>query len=1126
MEGQQPSSKKAKKADQIADMAPREQRYTHVHVERQFDVNLRRIKLPACMMEQEIVDSIKHNDVVVITGGTGCGKSTQVPQFLYENGFCVDKYIIGVTQVRRVACLALYQQVSLELNSTQLVGYQYRFNRGYNQRHCRIKFMTDGILLQEIKEDILCSKYSVLIIDEAHERNLNCDVLIGILSRVVQERRVRYESGESEIPPLKLVIMSATIRAEDFLDTKIFKGHVAHCHIPTEFATNTIHFSRRSVTDYVEDAYDKILKIHRRLPPGSVLVFLTGKDELFRLKKLLEPHEKINKLTNKLDVCSTQGDDAGKDRDQPNEVHEDDINDHIGDRVLEITEDIPCGPTMEPSDDDPIFDLESSSDEGNSISDSDDCDIMTADKELNTIAVEGVSNIAVEGIHNSAFDHAVNNTDVDGIDISTTTECQFKTSVESVYSSCDTGGISTEPPDISLTRFNNYSILSTTENSDAQHDTDDCTTDNNVDINTTVDTVQDMILVESDNEHDGSSDHEFQVELDVISRSYKKLSDIRWHGAGAGAGRIKAIVMHASQTMDVQMEAFRMPNDDERIVILSTNVAETAVTLPNIRYVIDCGKEKRRLDDIQRGLSRFVISDISKASAKQRSGRAGRVGKGHCYRQYTSSVYETLFEENSPVEISTCNLESTILLLSSMGIENPYYFNFLTPPPVDNIRSAMQVLAVLGAIETPSLLLKQRHSIHNEITMNPFKLSPMYPYTSTYEVLQQLKTARITQLGQYLAVLPMHPRFAKMIFCVLSKNPNAATIHCACCVISALAFGAANLVTPRVPGDDPERKPIPSLRSDVELFIWICCRYSQCNPKDRSAYCKQYGINQRLLREVFQQAEQVYRALKSALGDHMKIDIDWTQPLQTPDKTTKSIIEDAIVECTVDKVAVLVQRLSGEAHEGLDNAYRTGALASIRKNVFLPRPYCKHKPDCVVYGGLVGDGKVKIQDVLPTDATTLCTIKSPLIIADKIQKQPLPRYNPETDCVEAFVHKVYAPLDFPLGVAKAVLNPQHPMATRVFAQQLCLGNVFAELAPYKESLEVNPSDFLAPSKANGPLAAMLMALRRNHVSSKATFTQRHRENNRFLLQEFRQLLRKGSFNDAELERVFLGITRD
>ncbi|KAK1936321.1 putative RNA helicase [Babesia divergens] len=1041
--------------------------YAYVEVQRQFEVNKRRIKLPACMMEQEIVDAIKYNDVVMITGDTGCGKSTQVPQFLYENGFCVGNTIIGVTQVRRVACMALYRQVSLELNSKTLVGYQFRFNKAYNQQACKIKFMTDGILLQEIKQDLMCSRYSVLIVDEAHDRNLNCDLLIGILSRVVKARREQFDSGESALPPLKLVIMSATIRAEDFLGAKIFEGKIAHRHIATEFKRNVIHFARKTVSDYVADAYDKVLKIHRRLPPGSVLVFLTGKGELSRLKKLLAPHEK-------------------KSTAEPSPP-------------IQKPDDIP--------DDDAIFELESDDDESDTyigVSNQQSVDAEGGLRDTSYIL------IATRSEHNEQPESVI---DVhrDDTMVSTYTN-KASNPLDSQHSN---GQCNNTEQDVINDNDSGVSV----EGNPC------CTYGSAMDDNSNAHTVAifhgRVVKTDTESDPEDSEESDYKVELDILSKSYQKLSDIKWQGAGSGSGSLRVIVLHASQTMETQMAAFSPPKDDERVVILSTNVAETAVTLPNIRYVIDCGKEKRRLDDVVSGISRFVICDISKASADQRAGRAGRVGSGHCYRQYTSSVYETLFNDYAPVEIASCNMESSILLLSSIGINNPFDFPFLTKPPIENVRSALHVLAVMGAIKIPLQLDQNRLSTHNEVTTNPFKIPPSYPYRPSFEVLQELKQAQITTLGHYLALLPIQPRFAKMLYCVLSKGGDAKTLRTACCVVSALAFGAANLVFQRIPGDDSKCKALPSLRSDLELFIWLCCRFSQASKTEASSFCRQYGVNEKLLCEVFQQAHQLYNVLHTSLGEAVQpMEVDWLSPLETPNHNVKRIIEDAIVECMVDKVAVISKSLSTEAQSSAPNSYRTGALMTARKEVFLQRPYARHKPECVVYNGLVGDDKIKMQDVILTDASTICTLRSPLIVGSRTQKTPLPCYDIQKDCVQAFVTRIYAPLDFTLGIAKTTMNPEHPLATRVFAQNLCFGHIFPELSEFASSLTLGFNDFLLPAKATGPLGLMLMALRRTHVSSRSAFLEARKKDAHFLIVEYSNLLKPETFDEDHFKRIF------
>jgi ATP-dependent RNA helicase DHX37/DHR1 len=190
-----------------------------------------RLNLPVCGMEQEIVEAITLNDVVILCGETGSGKSTQVPQFLFEAGFG-NSGIIGITQPRRVAATSTAERVGVEMGEPinsgfygnkgagqaqkkqkkskknkekdvvrgegqegdevlqddcvkqgGLVGYQIRFDASTVGEKTKIKFMTDGILLREVTSDLLLRQYSVILLDEAHERNVNTDILLGMISR-------------------------------------------------------------------------------------------------------------------------------------------------------------------------------------------------------------------------------------------------------------------------------------------------------------------------------------------------------------------------------------------------------------------------------------------------------------------------------------------------------------------------------------------------------------------------------------------------------------------------------------------------------------------------------------------------------------------------------------------------------------------------------------------------------------------------------------------------------------------------------------------------------------------------------------------------------------------------------
>lgn len=207
---------------------------------------------------------------------------------------------------------------------------------------------------------------------------------------------------------------------------------------------------------------------------------------------------------------------------------------------------------------------------------------------------------------------------------------------------------------------------------------------------------------------------------------------------------------------DKQMRVFQPPPEGHRLVIIATNVAETSLTIPGIRYVVDCGMAKERTYDQTSNIQSFDVSWISKASASQRAGRAGRTGPGHCYRLYSSNVFETMFAQHSIPEILRMPIEGIVLQMKSMNIDQVTNFPFPTPPDRADLQRAEKVLINLGALNAPVLS-------GNRVT-NP---------------------ARITELGQAMSLFPLSPRFSKML--VTGQQHGCLPYNIA--VVSALSVG-------------------------------------------------------------------------------------------------------------------------------------------------------------------------------------------------------------------------------------------------------------------------------------------------------------------------------------------------
>lgn len=539
---------------QIASANPSRKAFS-VQVKRSPEIQEARLKLPIVAEEQKIMEAVYNNSTVVIWGATGSGKTTQVPQFLYEGGFGNSQSLmpgmIGMTQPRRVAAVSMAKRVSEELGELSgKVSYQIRFESSVSNATA-IKFMTDGILIREIANDFALLKYSAIIIDEAHERSVNTDILIGMVSRIVDLRK-SMSTDDPNITPLKLIIMSATLRIADFLDNPILfrSGPPPLLQAEGRQYPVTIHFARRTQRDYIEEAYQKVSRGHKKLPPGGMLVFLTGQNEIATLAK-------------KLRASFTSRQTA--------------LVSHPKVRIAAIE----------------------------------------APLEVEDVDLEGIS--------------SENDRNGDYFD----------------------------------------------DSSDDSQDKED------------------------------REDKEFDVGEPAMTTSH-----------------VHVLPLYSQLQTQDQLRVFEPPPEGSRLIVLATNVAETSITIPGIRYVFDCGRAKERKYNQSSGVQTFEIGWISKASASQRAGRAGRTGPGHCYRLYSSAVFERDFIEHAQPEILRMPVEGIVLQLKSMDLQHVVNFPFPTPPDRQSLAKAERLLTYLGAISGDG---------------------------------------KITPIGRELSIYPLSPRYSKML---------------------------------------------------------------------------------------------------------------------------------------------------------------------------------------------------------------------------------------------------------------------------------------------------------------------------------------------------------------------------
>ena len=259
--------------------------------------------LPITTYEEEILKNIREHQVVIITGETGSGKSTQIPQMLYRNGYIFILYIrfsflekggVAVSQPRRVAATNLARRVCEEMKCTlgQEVGYTIRSCLCWSiitrfeattTATTKINYITDGCLVRECISDPMMSKYDVIMLDEAHDRSIHTDILFGLCKSLLKKR-----------PELRLIITSATLDISQF---KSFYEEAATMEIPGRIFPVAILHSKEnapsSQNEAIEKALEVVKKLHRK-DPGHILVFLPGQFEIEKACFLLLFSKKVS----------------------------------------------------------------------------------------------------------------------------------------------------------------------------------------------------------------------------------------------------------------------------------------------------------------------------------------------------------------------------------------------------------------------------------------------------------------------------------------------------------------------------------------------------------------------------------------------------------------------------------------------------------------------------------------------------------------------------------------------------------------------------------------------------------------------------------------------------------------
>ncbi|XP_021113315.1 probable ATP-dependent RNA helicase DHX37 isoform X2 [Heterocephalus glaber] len=913
-----------------------------VPVHRTPEMQAERLKLPILSEEQVIMEAVAEHPIVIVCGETGSGKTTQVPQFLYEAGYSSDNSIIGVTEPRRVAAVAMSQRVAKEMNLSQrVVSYQIRYE-GNVTDETRIKFMTDGVLLKEIQKDFLLLKYKVVIIDEAHERSVYTDILVGLLSRIVALRAQRRR-------PLKLLIMSATLRVEDFTQNqRLFVRPPPVIQVESRQFPVTVHFNKRTPQeDYSGECFRKVCKIHRMLPAGGILVFLTGQAEVHALCRRLR-------------------------------------------RAF------PASRSQPPGEED----------------DKDSAEEMRKFKKSRARAKQARAEML---------------------------------------------------PQINL---DNYSVLPAGEpDEDREAEVDD---------EEALGSDLDLGLGDGDESRpDGGEQPDASLPLHVLP-------------------------LYSLLAPEKQAQVFRPTPEGTRLCVVATNVAETSLTIPGIKYVVDCGKVKKRFYDRVTGVSSFRVTWVSQASADQRAGRAGRTEPGHCYRLYSSAVFGD-FEKFPPPEITRRPVEDLILQMKALNIEKVINFPFPTPPSMEALVAAEELLIALGALQAP-------------------------PKTQRVKQLQRSRlSCPITALGRTMATFPVAPRCAK----VLALSHQHGCLPYAIVIVAAMTVRELFEELDRPAASEEELSALKARRSrvaqmkrtwagqgaslklgDVMVLLGAvgACEYAGCARE----FCEANGLRFKAMLEVRRLRGQLTTAV-NAVSPEAGLFVD--PKMEPPTKSQVTYLRQIVTAGLGDHLARRVQ-----SEELLDDKWRNAYKTPLLDEPVFIHPSSvlfRELPEFVVYQEMVETTKMYMKGVsavderwIPALLPAYCQFEPPL-------EKPAPTYCPESGRVLCHRASVFYRVGWPLPAIQ-VDFPEGVDRYKHFACFLLEGQVFRKLATFRSCLLSSPSTMLKTwARLQPRTETLLKALVAEKADCRDALLAAWERNPKYLLPEYLQWLPQAAHPEVE-----------
>ncbi|XP_065890829.1 probable ATP-dependent RNA helicase DHX37 isoform X2 [Dysidea avara] len=531
--------------------------------------------------------------------------------------------------------------------------------------------------------------------------------------------------------------------------------------------------------------------------------------------------------------------------------------------------------------------------------------------------------------------------------------------------------------------------------------------------------------------------------------------------------------LYSQLPSDQQAEVFIPPPDGVRLCVVATNVAETSLTIPGVKYVVDTGKVKVRYYDRVTGISTFRVNWTSKASANQRAGRAGRTEAGHCYRLYSSAVFQHQFEEFLLPELSRRPVDDLFLQMKVLNIDKVINFPFPTPPSKEALQSAETLLIQLGALE---------------YTVN--------------------KATVLTSLGRTMSQFPVAPRYSKMLCLGSGQKDCLSYIIAIVAGLSVKEIFSNSLYTDHNNVDDKQKNTqLLSQRrtwagqgenfllGDLMVILKAIggCEFAGCSSK----FCKTHGLRFKAMKEIRKLRSQLTNSVNANFPDIEEyLDPKMTPPSQIQAKLLRQIVLTGMGDHVARKIHT--RNMSPADQRKFKTAYQC-MLCESPVYMHPSSVLIRSLPQFVIFQEIVETSKLFMRDItavipewLAVCVPNMCTFSKPL-------NDPPPSYDDNTGTVKCHIAATFGCYSWPIA-PQELPYPDGIDKYKLFGQFFLQGLVCPPLKEFAPLLLVSPVSMTKRwAKLHKCTEVLLAALVNREVCSKSSLMEAWKEDRKFLL---------------------------